>query len=117
MSALVSATLDNVSAARGLHTLTESVDFTALSFLGLIGTFHFYTPYAYSFRISAAVCLFQARTTIRLCRDDNYSNLLYIKNRLLSTFFILFSDSVFYLPSATVREPDLTFGFLSSRAI
>ena len=37
---LVSSSLQDVSAALRRHSLTESVDFTSLSFLGLIGSFH-----------------------------------------------------------------------------
>ncbi len=87
MSALVSATFDNVSAAGGLHTLTESVNFTALSFFGLIGTFHFYTPLL--FRSSFPNVFLWAKNDLGRFRD--YIDSLYIKKRLLSTFFILFT--------------------------
>lgn len=45
MTTLVSSSCKRSSAAGCLHSCTESVNFASLSFLGLIGSFHFGSPY------------------------------------------------------------------------
>jgi len=44
LSALVSTSFQNFSAGSRCHSLTETVNFALLSFLGLIGSFHNYSP-------------------------------------------------------------------------
>ena len=41
LSALVSTSLQNVSTCGSCHSLTETVNFTSLSFFRLIGSFHY----------------------------------------------------------------------------
>ena len=44
LSTFISAALQHSSASRRCHSFTETVNFTSLSFLGLIGSFHSISP-------------------------------------------------------------------------
>jgi hypothetical protein len=41
MTTFSSSSLQNVSSVFGGHSFSEAVDFTSLSFFGLVGSFHF----------------------------------------------------------------------------
>ena len=45
MTAFVSASCKRSASAGGLHSSAKSVHFASLSFLGLISSFHFYSPF------------------------------------------------------------------------
>lgn len=57
LSAFCASSLNDSSAVRGGHSLSESVHFASLSFLGLISSFHLYYP-----RFMIVFSLFARRT-------------------------------------------------------
>ena len=64
LSTLISAVLQHLSASRRCHSLTETVYFASLSFLGLVGSFHNISPNFAFFLFLRAVTSAPATTSL-----------------------------------------------------
>lgn len=76
VTTLVSASCKRSASAGGFHSCAKSVHFASLSFLGLIGSFHFKSPYSDAFRRGIAIW---AATASAICHTAYFHyNVYYI---------------------------------------